>query len=373
MGLSHNLKYVDPGLLKVMETDVVPKLERELPDLPPDADPLAIRFTLVFDREGYSPDFFQRMMDRHIACLTYHKYPKEDWSVEEFETHQVKLVSGHVVEMKLAERSSFIGKQIWVREIRKLTDSGHQTSVLSTNYHDDFRQIAVAMFARWSQENYLKYMREHFNIDRLIDYSTEVISDTTNVVNPAYRTLEGQLRKKKSILAWKKVEYAEIILKEDIESVNVERYLHEKVELKDTIENIEQELQSLKIEKKATLRRITISELPEDQRFKRLGTSRKYFIDVIKMIAYRAETAMVNMIREKMNHGAEARSLLRSLYKGVVDLIPDLQNEQLIIKLHHLANNSSSEVLKFLCEELNDTETVFPGTNLKLCFKLVSD
>lgn len=27
------------------------------------------------------------------------------------------------------------------------------------------------MFARWSQENFIKYMRQHYNIDRLIDYS----------------------------------------------------------------------------------------------------------------------------------------------------------------------------------------------------------
>jgi len=40
------------------------------------------------------------------------------------------------------------------------------------------------MFARWSQENFFKYMRQHYGLDRLVDYATEEIPDTTPVVNP---------------------------------------------------------------------------------------------------------------------------------------------------------------------------------------------
>ena len=49
------------------------------------------------------------------------------------------------------------------------------------------------MFARWSQENFFKYAREHYNLDRLADYRTELISDPLQVVNPAYRKLDGQV------------------------------------------------------------------------------------------------------------------------------------------------------------------------------------
>jgi len=37
-----------------------------------------------------------------------------------------------------------------------------------------------------------------------------------------------------------------------------------------------------------------------------------------------------------------------------------------------LANHSSSESIRYLCNELNATETIFPGTNLRLIYKLVS-
>ncbi|MGH8606457.1 MAG: putative transposase, partial [Gammaproteobacteria bacterium] len=69
---------VDPGLLRVLENEIVPHLEKEVPAQPSAeqlaADPWRHRFTRVFDREGCSPGFFLRMKQKHIACLTYHKY-----------------------------------------------------------------------------------------------------------------------------------------------------------------------------------------------------------------------------------------------------------------------------------------------------------
>ena len=74
---------VDPGMLRAMDRDIVPVLEQDVPNQPSreqlEADPLLHRFTMVFDREGYSPGFLATMKHRRIACLTYHKYPGEDW------------------------------------------------------------------------------------------------------------------------------------------------------------------------------------------------------------------------------------------------------------------------------------------------------
>jgi hypothetical protein len=52
---------VDPGMLKAIEHDILPVLEQDVPNQPDAgqlaADPHLHRFTIVFDREGYSPDF----------------------------------------------------------------------------------------------------------------------------------------------------------------------------------------------------------------------------------------------------------------------------------------------------------------------------
>src|ERR1700732_1993842 len=43
-------------------------------------------------------------------------------------------------------------------------------------------------------------MRQSYNLDRLVDYGTDLVPETTMVVNPAYRALDGQVRKKLGLL-----------------------------------------------------------------------------------------------------------------------------------------------------------------------------
>jgi hypothetical protein len=90
------------------------------------------------------------------------------------------------------------------------------------------------------------------------------------------------------------------------------------------------------------------------------------------MVAYRAETAMANVLREVISRPDEARTLLRALYSTDADLIPDHSQQTLTIALHHLANPCSNAAIQKLCDELNETETVFPRSNLQLVFKLGS-
>jgi len=368
---------VDPGMLQVLEHEIVPRLEKEIPNQPtPEqlaADATLHRFTLIFDREGYSPAFLRTLKKKRIACLTYHKYPGEDWSQEEFFPCRVQLSSGACVEMDLAERGTFlVGGKVWVREIRKRTESGHQTSVLSTDYRSDPGPVAAAMFARWSQENFFKYMREHYGLDRLVDYATEEIPDTTRVVNPAYRQLDGRVRSLRGHLTRKLAAFSAMGLKGEIEPKKVKAFEQKKAELHEQIEALTKELDELKRLRKAVEHHITIAELPEEERFKQLSTQSKHLIDTIKMVAYRAETAMVQMAREKMRREDDARSLLRSLYSTEADLLPDENAGTLTVRVHHQANRCGDEVIGHLCNELNQTETVFPGTTLRLVYELVS-
>ncbi|MGA1839378.1 MAG: putative transposase [bacterium] len=69
--------------------------------------------------------------------------------------------------------------------------------------------MAGKMFSRWSQENFFKYMMEHYGIDRLIDYQIETMDETIKVVNPRYREFERQIRSKNAKLSRKRAEYKE--------------------------------------------------------------------------------------------------------------------------------------------------------------------
>ena len=369
-------KAVDPGMIKVIENDILPQLKKVLPVLVDTkklaADPLLHRFTLICDRESYSPAYFKRMKAQRIACLTYHKYPGEDWPEDEFKPYQVTLPSGHKTEIKLAERGHCLSNHLWVREIRKLTEKGHQTSIICSDYRSEMAALAIAMFSRWSQENFFKYCREHFGLDSLVDYCTEPVSETTEVVNPEYRQLMSQIKSCQSKLNRLLAKFGALTLEKTIDPDNVEPYLQKKTAWQEEINGFQEQLKTLKAKRTKISHHIQVKDLPEAEQFKQLSTQSKHFIDTIKMVAYRAETAMANLLRETITRPDEVRSLLRGIYSSEANLIPDVEQGTLTVQLHHLANHSYDGVIQKLCDELNTTETKFPRTNLRMVFKLGS-
>jgi hypothetical protein len=64
--------------------------------------------------------------------------------------------------------------------------------------------------------------------------------------------------------------------------------------------------------------------------------------------------------------------LLRQIYDTEVDLFPDAQNKTLTVRLHHLRQAAHDEAVRHLCDELNATETLIPGTDLRLIYKVGS-
>lgn len=367
---------VDPGLIKVLETEILPRLSVEIPEQPaPErltADPLLHRFLVVFDREGYSPQFLATMWGQRIAALTYRKRPGDDWPESEFTSHNVSLVGGEIVAMQLAERGVHLGGVIWVREIRRLTASGHQTAIVTTWYQGDMTRVAAAMFARWCQENFFAYMRHHYGLDKLASYGIEEVPVTTPVVNPVYRRLDGEIRKKRSILHRLSAEFGGLGLEGDIAPGKVEAYEAKKAGLQEAITELNRELVNLKAERKTVTRHITFGELPEDARFERLKVHNKHMIDTIKMVAYRAETAMAHTLSEKMSRTDDARALLRAIYTTEADLFPDEKEGTLTVRLHSMASRTHEAAVSHLCSELNATQTVYPGTDLRLIYELVS-
>lgn len=371
---------VDHGLVQAMRGEVLPWLEANVP-VPAehrqrmDADPRVPRFTVIVDREGYSPDLFLELQPQRIAALTYHRYPEqEDWRAEEFQEQTVKLVSGQTVRMKLAERGTHVGKRpgLWVREVRKLATDGHQVSIVSTNFSGEAASQAAALMARWSQENFFKYMRQHFGLDALVQYGTEEIPATATVVNPLWRELNGEVRKKQA--EWKSLQKLQqnVGLTQPLSEAAVGSYERHQGELQARIEQLQPALDQLKRRRKETPRQIPVQDLPQPDRFTRLRTERKYFLDTIKMIAYRAETGMASVVREKLQRSGDARALLRQIYDTEVDLMPDLEAKTLTVRLHHLTQAAHDNAARHLCDELTATATTYPGTDLRLVYKLGS-
>lgn len=368
------------GLLDALRSDLVPRLLREVPNQPTEQeladDPHRARFTLVFDREGYSPAFFKAMWTRHrIACITYDKYPQADWPETEFQEQTLTLSNGESITMAIAERGRWVGNRsdgLWMREVRKLSKSGHQTAILGTEFQMDSSDFAVRMMARWSQENFFQYMMQHYNIDALAEYKVESADETKPVVNPAHRALDSQVRSQAAKLGRELRAFGELAL-ESPESDH-ERQDHErkKGELSEQIEQLQADVDRLKAKRKETPKHLPLGQLPPEDQFQQLAGTRKQLIDTIKMVAYRAETAMASVVRDKLKHRDHARALVREICRTSADILPDEQARTLTIRLHHLGNPLSDRAAQALAHELNATETDYPGTTLRLRYELVS-
>ena len=375
---------IDHGLLEALQSDIVPRLLEDVPNQPTqeelDADPYRCRFAIVFDREGYSPVFFQEMWQQHrIACITYHKFPKDDWPEEEFVETHVILPRGETISMKLAERGSRVGDNklgLWVREVRKLGASGHQTSLLSTSYGQLAVADAAGLFSRWSQENFFRYMMEHYAIDLLSEYGTEEIPGTHRpVVNPRWRELDRHYRSLRTKLQRRQAEFAAHTMHpvdEDADEQTVKEWVREKSELREIIEGLEHELEAVKSRRKATPHHLEWDQLESADQFEQLAPSRKRLTDTVKMIAYRAETAMASLVRSNLAREDDARSLVRDLFRSPADIEPDAETGRLRIAIHTLSNPRANRAVRALLDALNATEQRHPGTNLKLVYRLLA-
>jgi hypothetical protein len=365
----------DPGLLKVLEEQIVPRLLAEVPRQP-SAEALAAnrslaRFTMIFDRAGYSPEFFARQWKQRIAVITYHKFPEEPWALHEFSRQKVRLVNGEEVELELAERGVCLRNGLWVREVRQREETGHQTAMLSTDYQRPLSGVAVGLFARWSQENFFQYMGQHYGLNRLIEYGTEPLPDTTLVVNPAWRRKDQEVRRERAVLVRQQAQFGAGSLPAQADPAAAAAYEQQKGRLLEQLQQQEKKLEELKRERKESPRHLALKDLPETERFSQLRTTKKHFVDTIKLIAYRAETALVALAREKLSRPDDARALVRQVFASAVDLFPNLEKKTLTVRFHQLSSGAHDEVLEHLCAELTATETAYPGTELRLIFQTV--
>lgn len=78
---------------------------------------------------------------------------------------------------------------------------------------------------------------------------------------------------------------------------------------------------------------------------------------------------MEYLAREKLARSEDARSLVRQIFESAVDLCPNPKQETLTVRLHRLSSAIHDGVLQHLCAELTATETIYPGTDLRLVFE----
>ena len=363
-------------LKKTIEDQIIPRLLEDTKEMVSqkqlDDNPLLPRFTLVFDREAYDTDFFNRLWkDKRIAIISYRKNVKDKWPESEFKQVEIQVI-GNKKTVFVCERTVVLGGHSF-REIRKLSEGGHQTSILTTNLIITIEEVAGKMFSRWSQENFFRYMIAEFNFDKMIQYGLEKIDENTKVVNPEYSRLTQQIKKSNE-----KKRRAEALLYEQMEKLQEKLRPHEiiavtqkQADYNETAQAYRNEIIKLKLKRKAINRTIPIKEMPEIKRYNCLNRESKLFMNIMKMIAYRSETVLYNILKPICKTAEkEGRQLIQTILASDADLETNYIEKTLTVKIHSQATPRANEYLIEICNIMNETKTIYPNTFFTLIFKI---
>ena len=367
---------VNEKLKQALEEEIIPRLNslqqsKEVPDNKGEEDALSPFYTLVFDREAYSPEFFEKIWNQyHVAVITYRKNVKDRWDEEDFEPYKIETELGEV-EMALSEKEVELNG-VTMREIRKSNNNEHQTSVITTNYQLSTEKIAQYMFARWSQENFFRYMRQEYDIDKIIQYGVDELNKNIKVVNREYSNLTYQLKKVREKISRRQSKL--YLLEEESTKTGLEEQSAQNItkqqELIEELTSLREEEKRLVNERKKHPYKIPVGKMTEDQRYNKLKTESRHLQNIIKMICYRAETSMANVVGSEYKKSKnEIRALIKSLIFTQADIDPDYELKTLTVTLYSLSTQRDNKAVANLCNLLNETETHYPGTDLKLIFK----
>lgn len=356
--------------LKSAIEEAIPKLLKAIPLPHKPGRPV---FTLVFDREAYEPAWFKKLWDEYrVAVISYRKNVTDKWDEDLFHDVDAQVFNSNVT-MQLCEMGTQING-LWFREVRKLSEDGHQTSIITTHPTLDLPIIAVKMFSRWSQENYFRYMIEDFDFDRMVEYGTEPVNQTRTIPNPEYKKLTYSLKKAKEKKARLEARmYKKMEENDPTNHDQLMKSISKSASLIEQINGYKAEIKELTANRANVPSRISVAEMPQEQRYNKLKQEGKKLKNAVIMLAYRAESALLNQISESYKDtDKDGRILLKEIFTSDADLIPDTKNHTLSIRLHSLSNPRSNHAVKQLCALLNQTESCFPYTNLRLIYETVA-
>jgi hypothetical protein len=349
------------SLLSMIDSQVIPHIKELAGDR---------RVTLIFDREGWSPKLFARWYEKGVDVITYRKGKYDPWPQECF-IETGSRMADQPVTYRLGERSTKIGKDFWMREVRRLCDSGHQTSVMTTRQDLTAERIACRMFSRWRQENFFRYMRHEYNLDHLLTYEVEAADGERLVPCPVYKEKRKEIFRMKADLEKLEKEYGQLAFEnKKAQRPSMRGFNIANAGCKNKIRLLQEQIEKAKMELKQLPQKVPLNRVVEDHEIVRLEKERKYLSDVVKMTCYRSETSLLNLLSPHFARAREeGRAFLKSLFQLPGDISPDEEAKTLTIKFHSMANPRSNKALKDLCEIMNAEAFCFPQTSLKMVFQ----
>jgi len=346
-------------------------LVKMLPGLLAEMRPLVgqRRVTVVFDRGGYSPKLFQQILAAGFDLLTYRKgrYPRV--SRKRFRPRSTRQ-NGRTIRYTLADQEVRLLKgQVRLRQVTRRMDNGHQTPILTSRRDLPTAQVAFHMFERWRQENFFKYLREEYALDALAEHAVVADDPAREVPNPAWTAADAALRQAQAHADRWQAQYGlEALSSQEQKRRTVRGFKIAKGKLDLKIWNLLQRVTQLQTRRDKLPRRVPVQAVT-DQPVVKLAPERKHLTNLIKMVAYQAESDLFRTLAPHYRRANdEGRTLLQSAFASPADI--EVTDRELRLTLAPMSSAHKTRAIAALCDQLNRFDTLFPGSNLRVRYAI---
>ena len=323
------------------------------------------RLTVVFDRGGWSPKLFAKLVAESFDLLTYRKGHSRRLPMSRFREHK-GVIDGRTIHYTLADQGvHLLGGKLRLRQVTRLSENGHQTPIVTSRRDLPAIEVAFRMFERWRQENFFKYLREEYALDALVEYATEPDDPVREVPNPKWNMLNRQLRQARAAVKILHAEYGKKALLNSGSRRPAKRgFKIAQDTLGKKIIAAAKRCTTLETRRAAVPRRLPVGQVVDGPVVK-LASERMHLTSLLKMVAYQVESDLFRLVTPHYKRAEdEGRTLVQSALASAADI--EVSETELRVLVAPLSSPHRTRVLATLCGELNATATTFPGTNLIL-------
>ncbi|MGH9078244.1 MAG: putative transposase, partial [Acidimicrobiales bacterium] len=313
--------------------------------------------TIGFDRGGWSPKVFAELVGAGLDILTYRKGPLRPEPRSRFCAYQVTDRFGHTHTCHLADRQVRLAydkrrRYFAARQVTRLDHaSGHQTHIVTTRADLAVTDVATAMFSRWREENLSRFMRPR-GLDAMDSYAKAPDDAGRMVPNPAKARAAKATKAAKAALGAAKTAVIDAALAGD-DAPNA------------PIDEAEANLAAARAAAGAIPAKVRLGDIRPGA--VRLDDERKRLHDAIRMATWNAEATLARALGPHYRRAEdEAHSLLAETFSAPADM--RVVGAELHVSIDALSAPRRSRAIAALCSELTATETLYPGTNLRLVY-----
>jgi hypothetical protein len=278
-------------------------------------------------------------------------------------------LDGREVRYLLADQGARLCSGLRLRQVTRLGKDGHQTQIVTSRRDLSAIEVAYRMFSRWRQENFFKYLREEYALDVLVDYDVEPADTAREVPNPVRARLDAELRQARS-------DFKELLARYGVEAITNEESLRRTMrgfkiataQVKRQVIAALQRVNDIDRRRATVPTRVPLRQARPDEVVK-LAVERKHLTNLLKMVAYQAESDLVHMLAPRYRRAEdEGRTLIQTVLAQAGDI--RVEGNTLRVAIEPLSSPHRTSALASLCGDLNATQTRFPGTSLQLRFEV---